>query len=34
MAAIIPPNTPHSVVALTDGKAIVIDYPLRSGLAD
>jgi quercetin dioxygenase-like cupin family protein len=31
VVAIVPPNTPHSVVALTDGKAIVIDYPLREG---
>lgn len=29
MAAIIPPNIPHSVKAITDGKAIVVDYPLR-----
>ena len=29
MVAIIPPNTAHSVVALTDGKAIVADFPLR-----
>lgn len=29
--AIIPPNTAHSVVALTDGFAIVADYPLREG---
>jgi quercetin dioxygenase-like cupin family protein len=29
MAAIVPPNTTHSVVALTDGRAIVVDYPLR-----
>lgn len=29
LVAIVPPNTPHSVVALTDGKAIVIDHPLR-----
>ena len=29
MAAIVPADTPHAVVALTDGKAIVIDYPLR-----
>jgi quercetin dioxygenase-like cupin family protein len=29
MAAIVPPNTPHAVTALTDGKAIVTDYPLR-----
>ncbi|MDB5498982.1 MAG: hypothetical protein JWP28_3013 [Phenylobacterium sp.] len=30
MAAIVPANTPHSVVARTDGRAIVIDYPLRT----
>jgi quercetin dioxygenase-like cupin family protein len=30
VVAIVPPNTPHSVVALSDGRAIVIDYPLRS----
>ena len=29
--AIIPPNADHSVVALTDGKAIVADFPLRDG---
>jgi quercetin dioxygenase-like cupin family protein len=29
VAAIVPPNVPHSVNALMDGKAIVIDYPLR-----
>jgi quercetin dioxygenase-like cupin family protein len=29
MVAIVPPNTTHAVVALTDGKAIVVDYPLR-----
>lgn len=29
MVAIVPQNTPHSVVALSDGKAIVADYPLR-----
>lgn len=29
MAAIVPPNVRHSVKALSDGKAIVIDYPLR-----
>ena len=29
MVAIIPPNTVHSVLALTDGKAIVADFPLR-----
>jgi quercetin dioxygenase-like cupin family protein len=31
MVAIIPPNTAHSVVTLTDGKAIVADFPLREG---
>lgn len=29
VVAIVPPDTPHSVRALTDGRAIVIDYPLR-----
>ena len=28
--AIIPPNTPHSVIALTSGRALVVDYPLRA----
>ena len=31
MAGIIPANVRHSVKALTDGRAIVVDYPLRSG---
>ena len=31
MAAIIPPHTAHEVKALTDGKAIVADFPLRKG---
>jgi unsaturated pyranuronate lyase len=31
MVAIIPPDTRHSVVAITDGKAVVADYPLREG---
>jgi quercetin dioxygenase-like cupin family protein len=26
---IVPPNTPHSVKAITSGKVIVVDYPLR-----
>jgi len=29
MAAIVPSNSRHSVKALTSGKAIVVDYPLR-----
>jgi quercetin dioxygenase-like cupin family protein len=28
-AGVVPPNTPHAVRAITDGRAIVIDYPLR-----
>jgi quercetin dioxygenase-like cupin family protein len=31
MVAIVPAGTAHSVVALSDGKAIVCDYPLREG---
>ena len=26
---IVPPNTKHSVVALTSGKAFIVDHPLR-----
>jgi len=29
MVAIVPPNTEHEVKALSAGKAIVVDYPLR-----
>jgi quercetin dioxygenase-like cupin family protein len=29
MAAIVPQGVPHFVKALSDGKAIVADYPLR-----
>ena len=32
MVAIAPPNTRHSVRALTDGRAIVVDTPLRADL--
>jgi len=28
-AAIVPSNAHHSVKALTDGRAIIVDYPLR-----
>jgi quercetin dioxygenase-like cupin family protein len=31
--AIVPPNTAHSVRALTRGKAIVVDHPIREGFA-
>jgi len=27
--AIVPPDTPHAVRALTNGRAIVVDHPLR-----
>ena len=29
LVAIVPPNVCHSVKALTDGRAIIVDYPLR-----
>jgi quercetin dioxygenase-like cupin family protein len=29
MVAIVPAHTPHAVRALSDGKAIVADFPLR-----
>ena len=29
LVAIVPSNAPHSVKALTDGRAIIVDYPLR-----
>ncbi len=31
-AAVIPPNTAHSVKALTDVRAIVVDYPRRNSI--
>ena len=27
--AVVPPNTMHSVKAVSDGRSIVVDYPLR-----
>ena len=30
--AIVPPNTTHSVRAVTDGRSIVVDYPTRSSV--
>src|ERR1700720_4189923 len=29
LVGIVPSNAPHSVKAITDGKVIVVDYPLR-----
>jgi len=31
LVAIVPGNAPHSVKALTNGRAIIVDYPLRRG---
>jgi quercetin dioxygenase-like cupin family protein len=31
VVAIVPANVPHSVKALSDGRAIIVDYPLREG---
>jgi unsaturated pyranuronate lyase len=28
--AIVPPNTSHAVKALSDGRSIVVDYPLQN----
>ena len=30
---IVPPDTLHSVIAISSGKAIVVDYPLRETFA-
>lgn len=32
VVGIVPSNTPHSVKAVTSGKLIVVDYPLRDVL--
>ena len=29
LVAIVPANVRHSIKALTDGRAIIVDYPLR-----
>jgi len=31
-AAVVPPNTPHSVKALSNGRSIVVDYPRRDSV--
>ena len=33
MAAIVPAGTEHEVVALSDGRALVVDWPLRPEMA-
>ena len=34
VVAIVPGNVRHSVKALTDGRAIIVDYPRRPGFGD
>jgi quercetin dioxygenase-like cupin family protein len=31
-AVVVPPDTAHSVKALTDARAIVVDYPRRQSM--
>jgi len=31
---IVPSNVRHSVKALTDGRAIIVDYPLRTDMSE
>ena len=31
-AAVVPPDTPHSVKAFTDVRVIVVDYPRRDSI--
>jgi quercetin dioxygenase-like cupin family protein len=31
-AAVVPPNAPHAVKALTAGRAMVVDYPRRASV--
>jgi quercetin dioxygenase-like cupin family protein len=33
MVGVVPSNVRHSVKALTDGRAIIVDYPLRRDFA-
>jgi quercetin dioxygenase-like cupin family protein len=34
LVGIVPSNVHHSVKALTDGRAIIVDYPLRTEIGD
>jgi len=34
MVGIVPSNVRHSVKALTDGRAIIVDYPLRRDMGE
>jgi quercetin dioxygenase-like cupin family protein len=34
LVGIVPSNVPHSAKALTDGRAIIVDYPSRTEMGD
>jgi len=34
LVGVVPSNVPHSVKALTDGRAIIVDYPLRTDVSE
>ena len=34
LVGVVPSNSPHSVKALTDGRAIIVDYPLRTDVGE
>ena len=34
VVGVVPSNVPHSVKALTDGRAIIVDYPLRTDMGE
>jgi quercetin dioxygenase-like cupin family protein len=34
LVGIVPSNVRHSVKALTDGRAIIVDYPLRAEMSE
>ena len=34
LVGIVPSNVRHSVKALTDGRAIIVDYPLRTEMSE
>jgi quercetin dioxygenase-like cupin family protein len=34
LVGIVPSNVRHSVKALTDGRAIIVDYPLRTDMGE
>jgi quercetin dioxygenase-like cupin family protein len=34
LVGIVPSNVRHSVKAVTDGRAIIVDYPLRTEMSE